>query len=102
MSHPPFYFFHEYLDEAGRMRVFKNTAETETEARKNNRRAADFAWVTQHQKPTVSPLFARDTDRDKPIAPAQRPGTPYHTHSQPTTMPEDVRQLLANYKVPSP
>jgi hypothetical protein len=101
MSHPPYYFFHEYLDEARRFRANKHTAETETEARRMHRQASEFRWVTQHTEPTVSPLYGRNEHGYRPIAPGQRPGHPYTTETHPTPMPDDVRTLLNNYR-PTP
>ncbi len=97
MSHPAYYFFHEYVDEARRFRVNKHTAETETEARRLHRQASEFRWVTQHVEPTVSPLFGRGEFGDRPIAPGQRPGVPYTTETVATLMPDDVRALLAGF-----
>jgi hypothetical protein len=97
MSHPPYYFFHEYLDEERRFRVNKLTADTELDARRQHRQAAEFRWVTQHQEPTISPLFARGEYGYRPIVPSQRPGTPYTTETVATMMPDDVRALLTRY-----
>jgi hypothetical protein len=97
MSHPPYYFFHEYLDEARRFRVHKHTADTEQQARTNHRQAAHFQWVTNHQHPTISPLFARTPDGWKTITPSQRPGTSYTTESHAIPMPDNIRTLLTQY-----
>jgi hypothetical protein len=97
MSHPPFYFFHEYLDEARRFRANKHIAETEPEARKLHRQAAEFRWVTQHNEPTISPLFGKGEHGYRAIAPGQRQGHPYTTQTIPTPMPDDVRALLGSY-----
>jgi hypothetical protein len=97
MSHPPYYFFHEYLDEARRFRVHKHTADTEQQARTNHRQAANFQWVTNHTEPTISSLFGKVEGTYKAITPSQRLGTPYRTHTEATPMPDDVRQLIARY-----
>jgi hypothetical protein len=90
-KHPPYWFFHEYLDEARRMRVHKFTAETEQEARRMHKRACEFLWVTQHVEPSVSALYTRG-DRDYPIAPARRPGQT--ADSGPVPMPDYIRKQL--------
>ena len=97
MSHPPFYFFHEYVDEARRFRANKHTAETETEARRMHRQAAEFRWVTQHVEPTISPLFGKGEHGYRAIVPGQRPGIPYTTEVIASNMPDDVRQLLTRF-----
>ena len=97
MSHPPYYFFHEYVDEARRFRAHKHTADTEPEARKLHRQAAAFNWVTQHTQPTISPLFGKGEHGYRAIIPGQRPGIPYTTETVATEMPDDVRALLGNY-----
>jgi len=97
MSHPPFYFFHEYLDEERRFRVNKHTSETEQEARRMHRQAAEFRWVTQHAEPTVSPLFGKGEYGYRAIAPSQRPGHTYTLETVATNMPDDVRALLNRF-----
>ncbi len=98
MSHPPYYFFHEYLDEARRFRVNKLTADTETQARKMHRQASEFRWVNQHVEPTISPLFGKGEYGYRPIAPGQRPNVPYSTETIPADMPDDVRTLFDRYR----
>lgn len=95
-KHPPYWFFHEYLDEARRMRVHKFTADTETEARRMHKRACEFLWVTQHVEPSVSALYTRG-DRDHPIAPARRPGQT--ADSGPIPMPDYIRRQLRTVRM---
>ncbi len=97
MTHPAYWFYHEYLDEARRFRVHKHTADTENEARKMHRQAAQFAWVTAHIEPTISPLFTLGDGRDRAIIPGQRQGLPYVTHPQPVPCPPDVWDKLKGY-----
>lgn len=92
-----FWFFHEYLDESRRMRIHRIEATTEQEARKLHRQACEFRWVTQHVEPSVSSLFTRGDYGPRTLAPSHRPGQPYTTQSNPVTMPDDVRALLARY-----
>jgi hypothetical protein len=95
-KHPPYWFFHEYLDEARRMRVHKFTADTETEARRMHKRACEFLWVTQHVEPSVSALYTRG-DRDHPISPARRPGQT--ADSGPIPMPDYIRRQLRTLRM---
>jgi hypothetical protein len=102
MSHPPYWFFHEYLDEQRRFRVFKNTADTEQEARRMHRQAANYHWVTAHIEPSISPLFTRAEGKDRTLIPGNRRGDTYTTQSNPIPMPDHIRELLNNYKVATP
>jgi len=97
MSHPPYWFFHEYLDELRRFRVFKNVAETENEARKMHRQACRYLWVTQHVEPSVSPLFTRGDGKDRTIIPGHRRGDIYTTESHPIPMPDYIRTLITDF-----
>jgi len=99
MTHPPYWFFHEYLDEQNRFRVFKNTAETEKEARKMHRQACEYRWVTQHLKTSVSPLFTRGDGKDWTIVPGHREGDVYTTESNPVPMPDYIRQQLKTFRI---
>ncbi len=99
MTHPAYWFFHEYLDEQNRFRVFKNTAETEKEARKMHRQACEYRWVTQHLKPSVSPLFTRGDGKDRTIVPGHREGDVYTTESNPVPMPDYIRQQLKTFRI---
>jgi hypothetical protein len=96
--HPPYWFFHEYLDEERRMRIFKVTAETEQEARRLHRQACQFMWVTHHIDPSVSALYRRG-ERDMPIMQGGRPGGHYGAESKPITMPDYIRQLLTGFRM---
>jgi hypothetical protein len=91
---PPYWFYHEYLDEHRRMRVNLVGAQTETEARRLHRSAADFHWVTQHAEPTVSSLFTKGKYGQQTIAPQQRPGVPYAQHDKPAPCPPEVKAAL--------
>ncbi|HEY7823930.1 MAG TPA: hypothetical protein VIG24_13895 [Acidimicrobiia bacterium] len=97
--HPPYWFFHEYLDEAGRMRVHKHTAETEPEARKMHRQACEFRWVTQHVNPSVSSLFRSGDRNDVPIGPGSRPGQPYGGERKAIPMPDYIRRMLTGLEM---
>jgi hypothetical protein len=89
-----FWFYHEYLDESRRIRIHRITADTEREARNLHRQACAFAWVTAHIDPSVSALYTRGDYGPRPLAPSHRPGTPYHTDTTPTPMPDHIRQQL--------
>lgn len=99
IPHPPFFFYHEYLDEEGRFRVSKHTAETEQEARRNHKRAAEFGWVTQHDKPSLSPLMGRGEFGYRAIAPAQIHGRPYRTEIVPSECPPEVSSAVRNLRM---
>ena len=92
--HPPYWFFHEYLDEARRPRVNKVTADTEADARTRHRQAADFHWITHHIEPSISPLFHHTEGMDRAIIPGQRPDHPYRHTVEPTPMPDYIRAAL--------
>ena len=98
-KHPPYWFFHEYLDEARRLRTFKHTAETEQEARRLHRQACEFRWVTQHLEPSVSPLFRRGEGKDVPITAGFRQGDRYTTESKPIPMPDYIREKLRGFRM---
>ena len=98
-KHPPYWFFHEYLDEERRMRVNKVTSDSEGDARKMHKQACAFLWVTHHQEPSVSPLFRLGDGRDVAIVPGHRKGQPYSTVSQPVPMPEYLRKLVRNVRI---
>lgn len=91
---PPFWFYHEYLDEHRRMRVNLVGAETEADARRLHRSASDFHWAKQHVEPTVSSLFAKGEYGQVTIALQQRPGVPYAQHSTPAPCPPEVKAAL--------
>ena len=95
--HPPYWFFHEYLDEERRMRVHKFTAETETEARRMHRQACEFRWVTQHVEPSVSALFRLGDNRTIPIAPSCKVGEQYLRQDNPVPMPDYIREQLRGF-----
>lgn len=95
--HPPYWFFHEYLDEARRHRVYKVTAEGESEARKLHRQACEFRWVTEHVEPSVSSLFRAGDGRSVAIQPGRRPGEKYGGTEKPIGMPDYIRQMLAGF-----
>jgi hypothetical protein len=97
--HPPYWFFHEYLDEQRRMRIHKVTAETEQEARRMHRNACEFHWVTHHIDPSVSALYRRGEGRNMPIMQGGRPGSHYGAESKPITMPNYIKNRLSNFKM---
>lgn len=94
--HPPYWFFHEYLDEARRHRVYKVTAESEPDARRLHRQACEFRWVTQHVDPSVSSLFRAGDGRSVAIQPGRRPGEKYGGEEKPVGMPDYIRKRLSN------
>lgn len=96
-EHPPYWFFHEYRDEAARHRVHKVTAESEREARRLHRQACEFLWVTQHVDPSVSSLFRQGDRRSVAIQPGRRPGEKYGGEEKPVPMPDHVHDQLARY-----
>jgi hypothetical protein len=93
-----YWFCHEYLDEARRFRINRIETDNETQARKMHRQACQFAWVTQHQEPSVSSLYAKTDDGQRALTPSHRPGDPYTTTFAPKPMPEYIRQQLTGYK----
>lgn len=92
-----YWFFHEYLDEARRMRIHRVQSETEQEARRLHRQACEFRWVTEHLEPSVSSLFTIGEYGPRTLVPSHRQGQPYSTQSNPVPMPDDVRALLNRY-----
>ena len=97
--HPPYWFYHEYLDEERRMRVHKHTAETEQEARRLHRQACEFRWVTRHIEPSVSALQRRGDGKDVAIVPGMRPGGRYTTEPKPISMPNYIREMLTGFRM---
>jgi len=99
---PPYWFFHEYLDEARRFRVTRIEADTEQEARRLHRQACDFHWVGPHTEPSVSSLFMAGEHGQRPLVPGCRPGERYRTSYVPAPMPDYLREQLPAFKVGSP
>jgi len=93
-----YWFYHEYLDEARRMRIHRVETATESEARKLHRHACAFQWVTHHVEPSVSALFAKQSEGPRTLVPGHRPGDPYHTQIAPSPAPAYIRQQLAGWK----
>lgn len=98
-KHPPYWFMHEYCDEQGRSRVHKVTAETEQEARRLHRQACEFLWVTQHVRPSVSPLFTTGQYGQRSLIPSHYQGQPYRTETVPVPCPDDVKASLRNLRM---
>jgi hypothetical protein len=96
-THPQYWFFHEYLDEARRMRVHKFTAETEADARRMHRSAADFRWATSHVEPSLSALFRLGDNRTVTIGPSCKPGQQYGSSDNPIPMPDYIRDRLRRF-----
>jgi hypothetical protein len=93
-----YWFYHEYLDEERRFRIHRVDSETEQEARRLHRLACNFDWVTHHVEPTVSSLFVKTEGGQRALVQGHRPGQPYHTDFRPVPMPDDVREMLFNYR----
>jgi hypothetical protein len=89
-----FWFYHEYLDEARRFRIFRVEADTEKDARKMHRQACEFRWVTDHREPSVSALMGRGDAAVRTLAPTHRPGDRYHTEYTWVPMPDYIRDLM--------
>ncbi|HEY7823590.1 MAG TPA: hypothetical protein VIG24_12170 [Acidimicrobiia bacterium] len=94
-----YWFYHEYLDEARRMRIHRIECETEQEGRKLHRQACEFRWVTQHVEPSVSSLFTRGEYGPRTLAPGHRRGEQYHTEVRPIEMPDYIRQVLRGFRM---
>lgn len=94
-----FWFYHEYLDEARRFRIFRVEADTEKDARKMHKQACDFQWVTNHVEPSVSALMGRGDAGVRTLAPAHRPGDRYHTEYSWVPMPDYIRVQMRNVRV---
>jgi len=93
-----YWFYHEYLDEARRFRIHRVDADTEQDARRLHRLACNFDWVTHHAEPTVSSLFVKNEGGQRALIQGHRPGQPYHTDFRPVPMPDDVRNMLTNFR----
>jgi hypothetical protein len=96
-----FWFFHEYLDEAGRFRSNRLELSSESEARRAHRQACEFRWVTEHRHPSVSSLFTRGDYGPRTLLPSHRQGEPYRVEVHPVAMPEEVRELAARFRLGS-
>jgi len=94
----PYWFYHEYLDEARRFRIHRVEADTEHDARRLHKQACEFRWVTHHVEPSVSSLYTKDQGTQRALVPGHRPDDAYHTQVAPTQMPPYLRQQLGNLK----
>jgi hypothetical protein len=99
MSNPrlPYWFYQEYLDEARRFRVNRIEAATEQEARRSHRQSCEFHWVGPHVEPSVSSLFTQGEYGQRSLVPGCRPGDQYRTTYVPVTMPDHVREKVAEF-----
>jgi hypothetical protein len=94
-----YWFFHEYLDEERRFRIFRVEADTENEARKLHRHACEFRWVTAHIEPSVSSLMTKGDVGVRTLAPGHRPGQPYSAEYRTVPCPKDVRDKIVGLKM---
>jgi len=94
-----YWFYHQYLDEGRRFRVFRIEIESESDARKRHRQACAFHWITDHVEPSVSPLFTRGDYGVRTLVPGHRQRDAYTTEYLVIECPPDVAARVASQRI---